>query len=64
MVLGLLWCNVGFAAEYSTKTYINCEPKFKDKWFNDVITDVKYIGLNPSVVYYDWDSKKKKFHKK
>jgi len=64
IVLGLLYCNVGFAAEYTTKTYINCEPKFKDKWFKTVITDVKYIGFNPSVIYYEWHSKKKKFLKK
>ena len=64
LVLGLVWCNIGVTAEFSTKTYINCEPKFKDKLFKTVITDVKYISFDPTVIYYEWHSKKKEFLKK
>ena len=64
MVLGLLLSGIAYTAEFSTKTYVNCEPKFKDDWFKNIITDVKYISINPTVFYYDWHSNKKEFLKK
>ena len=68
VVLGLLLSGNASTAELSTKTYINCEPIYaiysKDKWFKTIFTDVKYIGFNPSAIYYEWHSEKGKFLKK
>ena len=64
IALGLLLSGNAYSAEFSTKTYVNCEPKFNDDWFKNTITDVKYISIDPTVFYYDWHSNKKEFLKK
>ena len=59
----MLWCNVGVTAEFSTKTYINCEPKFKDPVFEPIKKKIKYISFDPIKVYWEWNAKKQDFLK-